>query len=493
MSDGGVHLTREDVVFGRALLAFGLASREAIEACAAEYRALLAKGEKTTLAKVALAKELLTAEQYQKLAQEMRKRFAGSSNEETREAAEELPDITRTGSYTRPAAPTTGKVSKTQVQRAAAAFEESAKDLIEDGSKMEVKAPPPPPAAPLTKRVTKPEAKPAPAAEAAPSQQDWKKQLGATDRHASDAAIRKKLKVPADADAFDFGEYQGLEFIGAGAVGVSYKAKAADGHPVLLKAFSGAGSQDKSLRRFLQERRVFQSLDHPAMVKVHDVGIQDDIPYFASDFVEGRTLADVLKNDRPARDVLIAIVARLAEAVGYVHDKGIVLRDLKPESVIIRSSDGHPIIVELGLAKDLGSDLKLTVSGSIAMTPSFAAPEVQKDPAAATVASDVYTLGVLLYEATCGKLPFEAKNAVDLLVKIMSESPPPPSKVDAASPHGLDDVCLKALSREPAQRHTTARAFAFDLDGALKSGGANDSSQTGLFSRLKTKLFKKKT
>jgi hypothetical protein len=489
MSDGGVHLTREDVVFGRALLAFGIASREAIEACATEYRGLLAKGEKTTLAKVALAKELLTAEQYQKLAQEMRKRFAGSSNEETREAAQELPDITRTGSYTKPPAPTTGKVSKTQVQRAAEAFEASAKDLIEDGSKMEVKAPPPPPSAPLTKKVTKP----AVAAEAAPSQQDWKKQLGGTDRHASDAAIRKKLKVPADAETFDFGEYQELAFLGAGAVGVSYKAKAADGHPVLLKAFSGAGSQDKSLRRFLQERRVFQSLDHPAMVKVHDVGIQDDIPYFASDFVEGRTLADVLKNDRPARDVLLAIVLRLTEAVGYVHDKGIVLRDLKPESVIIRASDGHPIIVELGLAKDLGSDLKLTVSGSISMTPSFAAPEVQKDPAAATVSSDIYTLGVLLYEAACGKLPFDAKNPVDLLVKIMSEEPPPPSKVDATSPHGLDDVCLKALSREPAQRHTTARAFGSDLESALKSGGASDSSQTGLFSRLRTRLFKKKT
>jgi serine/threonine-protein kinase len=230
-------------------------------------------------------------------------------------------------------------------------------------------------------------------------------------------------------------------------------------------------------------------LDHPAIVKVHGVGISDDVPWFAMELIEGRTLAQALAGDRPGRDVLLAVVGSLCEAVGYAHERGIVHRDLKPANVMIRASDGRPVIVELGLAKDLSSDLKLTLDGALSTTPSYSAPEVQKDPGAATAASDVFSLGVLLYEAMCGRLPFVARNAVDLLVQMETAAAPPPSSIDPASPVALDALCAKALARDPARRHANARQLHEALEAALTEQRREETK--GLFARLRAKLFDK--
>jgi serine/threonine-protein kinase len=233
-------------------------------------------------------------------------------------------------------------------------------------------------------------------------------------------------------------------------------------------------------------------------VKVHDVGIEEDVPYFTMDLVEGRTLAGILGDaSPPPRAELVAMVRRMCEAAVYLHERNVVLRDLKPENVMVRASDGQPVIVELGLAKDVGGDLNLTAGeGWVVTTPHYTAPEVQTDPSKATPASDVFSLGVLLYQATCGKLPWEAKGVYDLLKKEEKELPAPPSTVDSASPISLDGVCAGALAFDPAKRPRDGKALLDAIDGALreptKKTGAPGSGGPGFFSRLFGRLFGKK-
>src|SRR5262249_1714487 len=129
----------------------------------------------------------------------------------------------------------------------------------------------------------------------------------------SDQILRKKLKVPKEAVTFAFAGYKDLMFLGEGAVGVVYRARDKEGRAVAVQAFTNAAqSGQKGLRRFLQERRVFQGLDHPGVVKVHDVGIEEDVPFFTMDLVEGRTLASILADaSRPPRAELVAMVRRM--------------------------------------------------------------------------------------------------------------------------------------------------------------------------------------
>jgi serine/threonine protein kinase len=431
-------LTREDILFGKAALAYGALPRDAFNGLLAEYRGLRAKGQTDSLAKHVLARGALTAEQYRDLVGQLQA-MSASADPASRAATDALAKLVPQSAAPAPAAA---------------------------------------PAVPAE-----------PGAKVGPQSQ-------------TDAILRKKLKVPKEASSFEFAGYRKLTYLGEGALGVVYRAKDKEGTVVVVKAFASAGSGgQKELRRFLQERRVFQGLDHPGVVKVHEMGISDDVPFFTMDFVEGKTLAKLLEptEDRPPREKLVEIVAKMCEAVAYLHEKNIVLRDLKPENVIVRDSDGAPVIIELGLAKDVGGDLKLTVGDGVTMatTPSYTALEVQKDPASATVQSDVFSLGVLLYQATCGLLPFNAKNVYDLMAQMEKEKPKAPSQLDPASPASLDAVCLKALSVEATKRHSGAQALADDVERSLskkKGKGAaasSGSSEGGFFSRLFAKLFRR--
>jgi predicted Ser/Thr protein kinase len=459
----GSELSREDVVFGRAVIAFKLATREALNACVAEKRT--PSGEAKTLARIAIERGVLTADQYRALVEAVRKRGASG------DAASALPNVSERGNYApddgAPARSPTSTPDPT-VEKAAARFERHAHEVVATGSELNV----------VTTSLTNAE-KRAPAvapAAAAPE----------VIRHPMDAAIRKKLRVKTE--KFAFGGCSGLEFLGAGAVGAVYKGRDKSGQVVALKACENEDTGgDKSFRRFLQERRVLRELQHPGIVRVHDVAISDDLPYFTMEFVDGRKLGDLLQRDRPAREVLLDVVSKLADAVAFAHDRGIVLRDVHPGNVIVRTADGAPILMDLGFAKDQNADVMLTAADVKIGLPLYTAPEVQMSPKKASTQSDVYSLGVILYAATSGKLPYSAPSNAALLHAMLGTDAAPPSSVDATSPKALDAVCARALARDPAARHTNARAFLDDL-GRARSTRSEPARPPGLLARLLARL-----
>jgi hypothetical protein len=452
---GDGQLAREDVVFGRAVIAFKLVARDAFDRAVAEYRSLRAAGKAVTLAQLMVARGLLTPEQHAHVVSEIQRLSAGAGSSAQEAASALRSSAGLSALMSTPSATSTGGVKS---------FAKAAK-----GS-----------------------------SSASPGEVTRTSAFGGG-KSPSDQLLRKKLKVPKEADKFAFAGYKDLLFLGEGAVGVVYRARDKEGRSVAVKAFaSAAQSGQKGLRRFLQERRVFQGIDHPGLVKVHDVGIEEDVPFFAMDLVEGRTLASILGDaSRPPRAELVAMVRRMCEAAAYLHERNVVLRDLKPENVMVRASDGQPVIVELGLAKDVSGDLNLTVGEGWVMTaPNYTAPEVQTDPSKATPASDVFSLGVLLYQATCGRLPWEAKGTYDLLKKEEKELPAPPSQVDSASPVSLDGVCAGALAFDATKRTRDAKALLDAIDGALreptKKTSPSGAGGPGFFARLFGRLFGKK-
>lgn len=451
-------LSREDVLFGRSVLAFKLATREALDACLAEKRVA---GEPRTLARIAIDRGLLTAEQYRSLVEEVRKRGAAG------DAAAALPDVSEGGAYTPASGAPRAQPSRPDpaAGEAAARFERHAHEVVATGSSLSVVT---------TSMTDAPRVEAAPAAPAPP-----------TRRHPTDAAIRKKLRVKTD--TFDFGGCSGLVFLGAGAVGAVYKGRDRSGQLVAIKACADQDGGDKSFRRFLQERRVVKELQHPGIVRVHEIAISDDLPYFTMDYLEGRRLEEVLTGDRPERDVLVEVVAKLGDAVAYAHDRSIVLRDVNPGNVMVRASDGAPILMDLGFAKDQNESVMLTAADAKIGLPLYTAPEVQMNPKKASAQSDVYSLGVILYAAACGKLPFTAPSSAELLELMAGTDPPPPSSVDASSPRTLDAVCARALARDPASRPANARAFLEDLERARRAPPTAEADPSpGLIARILT-------
>jgi serine/threonine protein kinase len=384
--------------------------------------------------------------------------------------------VSETGTYAspeaapKPAAAPPRKKPDTAVRKAVEGFERHADEVVADGSGFSVVS------------ASVPDAKAAPAK---PAPKPAAK--AAVGLHPTDAAIRKRMKVKDPEARFDFAECTDLEFLGAGAVGAVYKAKNAQGKTVALKACADYDSGDKTFRRFLQERRVVKELRHPGIIAVHEVAIHEEIPYFVMDFVEGKKLSELLK-ERPSRDALLDMVTKLTETVVFAHGKNIVLRDVRPDNVMVREPDGVPILMDLGFAKDTSSDLMLTGVDMKIGTPLYTAPEVQLNPKNASQQSDIFSLGAILFEATTGKPPYFAKNTPELIALMTTKDAPAATSVDPTSPLALDAVCAKALAREPKDRFATSRAFLEELEKARKAPPPPPPKAPGFFSRLLAKL-----
>lgn len=208
--------------------------------------------------------------------------------------------------------------------------------------------------------------------------------LRATGKRRKAAGIRKLLGVPDDATEFDFGPYRILDEIAAGGMGVIFRARAGDtGRIYALKALINTEkAKEKQLRRFIQEAQSAMSLDHPGIVKIHDIGILENIPYFTMDLIEGDDLQAHLKRRSFDKGELLQIVAKICHAVHYAHEHAVIHRDLKPANIIIREPDHQPILTDFGLAKNLDSSFKLTAEGAMVGTPCSSRPS--RSPARGT-------------------------------------------------------------------------------------------------------------
>ena len=262
-------------------------------------------------------------------------------------------------------------------------------------------------------------------------------------------------------------DYALLRELGRGGMGAVYLARQ-DGlnRLVCIKVLlSGPWAGEADVKRFLREAEAAASLRHPNIVAIHQLGQADGRHFFTMEYVQGRTLAEVVRDAPLPPDRAAGYVRTIATAVDYAHRQGVLHRDLKPSNVLI-DSDDRPRITDFGLARRIDAQPggSLTQTGAIVGTPSYMPPEqASSSPAAVGPRSDVYALGAVLYELLTGRPPFQGETPLDTLVQVRTIEPVRPGLLNPRVSTDLETICLKCLEKDPARRYESALAMAEDL------------------------------
>jgi serine/threonine protein kinase len=263
------------------------------------------------------------------------------------------------------------------------------------------------------------------------------------------------------------GRYEIIEELGRGAMGVIYKAKdPVIGRYVAIKTirlgdFTDSAHIAELHSRLMREAQSAGVLSHPNIITIFDVGEEAGLAYFAMELVEGATLEHIVEGEqRLDESAIVSIARQTADALGFAHQRGIVHRDIKPANIML-TQDGRVKVADFGIAK-VGSN-KMTQTGMLLGSPSYMAPEhFLGQPLDGR--SDIFALGILLYELITGQPPFAAENLGTLSYKIVHEDPLPPIKLKPGINPRLNALVVKALARDPADRFQTAEEMCTALD-----------------------------
>ncbi|MEO1523873.1 MAG: serine/threonine-protein kinase [Planctomycetota bacterium] len=261
------------------------------------------------------------------------------------------------------------------------------------------------------------------------------------------------------------GAYELIEEIARGGMGVVFKAKHTQLNRVaaVKMILGGRFSSEADVRRFQIEAEAAAKLDHPGIVPVYDIGEHEGQPFFAMKFIDGDSLAQRLGDYRGNDKEIASLLARVARAVYHAHQRGILHRDLKPANILI-GQGGEPLITDLGLAKSTVDDSQITNTGTVLGTPSYMSPEQARGETSLTVASDVFSLGAILYELLTGKPPHRAGSSIETVLSVINQPAEAPRSLNPDIARDLELICLKCLEKNPEDRYSSSADLARDLE-----------------------------
>ena len=282
-------------------------------------------------------------------------------------------------------------------------------------------------------------------------------------------ALLAAVDVP-DRD-WQLGNYRILEEIGRGGMGVIYRARHAPSRRIvaLKRVLNYHSDSRETLVRFQREARAAASLDHPNILPIYDVGATDDgLPFFSMKLAPGGSLLDSKESFRDSPRRAVQLIATVARAIDHAHSQGILHRDLKPGNILL-DARGEPMVTDFGLAKWLDTASELTCTLTVFGTPGYIAPEQSENAAAdLTPATDVYSLGAILFELLAGRPPFLGEHAVAVIRQAADNDAPKLRSIVPGASRDLETICARCLERDPNLRYQSADALAEDLDRWLE-------------------------
>lgn len=268
---------------------------------------------------------------------------------------------------------------------------------------------------------------------------------------------------------FDLGDYEVLEEIDRGGMGVVYRArhKPLDRTVALKVIRSGELARQEEIDRFLSEAEAAAGLSHPGIVPIHEIGTMHGLVFYTMAYIEGKSLAQLVESKELTPLDAVKIVHKLCDAVDYAHSRGVYHRDLKPANVLV-NDQGQPIIIDFGLAKMEYRNDSLTATGQILGTPAYMAPEYAAGKCDTVGPElDVYSLGAILYCLCAGQPAFSGPSPFDVLMQVLDRRPALPSRSNKQVTRQIDYVCMRSLEKDPSERYRTAKELAKDLERVI--------------------------
>jgi eukaryotic-like serine/threonine-protein kinase len=267
-----------------------------------------------------------------------------------------------------------------------------------------------------------------------------------------------------------FGDYELFEEIARGGMGIVYRARqiSLDRLVAIKVLIFGPLGNPEFIKRFRLEASTAGALQHPNIVAIHEVGIHEGHHYLVMDYVDGPNFAKFVANQPLSARRAAAYLKSIAEAVDYAHRNGILHRDLKPSNILLDSND-QPRVTDFGLAKRLEGDVDLTITGQVLGSPNYMSPEqAAANRGNLNRATDVYSLGAILYHLLTARPLFQAETLSTTLLLVQTTEPVSPRVLNASVPRDLETICLKCLEKERVKRYGTAQELADDLARFLR-------------------------